>query len=161
MRTRRFPFKMLVLCTLVLAGCEEEKQVAGAKPRPPAAKKEDTFIVGQRTQEVRELSKELKKGANVATQKITAKDPITLQGNAYVTSIGRIAIGNITHTMDLYQADHDGHYPATHDEFMEEIIKKGQISLPRLPHYQKYSYDPKEHKLVILEYPDLKDKPPQ
>jgi hypothetical protein len=159
MRVRRFPFKALALCTLLLAGCEEEKHVAGAKPKP-AVKKEDTFIVGQRTQEVRELSKELKKGANVVTPKITAKDPITLQGNAYVSSVGRIAIGNITHTMDLYHAE-TGKYPATYDEFMEEIIKKGQISLPRLPHYQKYSYDPAEHKLLILEYPDLKDKPPQ
>ena len=155
-------FEALALCALLSAGCEEPKNVAGA-PRPapaPAAKKEDTFIVGQKTQEVRELSKEMRKGANVVTPRITARDPITLQGNAYVTAIGQIAIGNIKHTMDLYQAE-NGKYPATYDEFMEEIIRKGQIALPRLPHYQKYSYDPAEHKLVILEYPDLKGQPPR
>jgi hypothetical protein len=160
MDMRRFPLMALALCALLPAGCVEEKQTTGAKPRP-AVKKQDTFIVGQKTQEVRELSKKVKKGANVVTPKITTRDPILIVGNAYVSSVGRIAIGNIQHTMDLYQADHDGRYPATHDEFMEEIIKKGQIALPTLPTYQKYSYDPKEHKLVILEYPDLKDKPPQ
>ncbi len=160
MSMRQHLFGALALCALLPAGCEEPKNVAGAKPRPPAAKKEDAFIVGQKTQEVRELAKEVKNGANVVTPRITARDPITLQGNAYVSSIGQIAIGNIKHTMDLYQAE-NGRYPATHDEFMEEIIRKGQIALPRLPHYQKYSYDPAEHKLVILEYPDLKGQPPQ
>jgi hypothetical protein len=28
--------------------------------------------------------------------------------------------------------------------------------LPKLPYYQEYGYDPNQHKLIILEYPDRK-----
>ena len=57
--------------------------------------------------------------------------------------------------MDLYQAEND-RYPKDYDEFMDEIIKANNIALPKLPHYQEYGYDEKEHKLIILEYPDRK-----
>ncbi len=43
------------------------------------------------------------------------------------------------------------------EEFMTEIIKANNIALPQLPPYQKYGYDEKEHKLIILEYADLKN----
>ena len=155
------------IAALLAAGCEEERHDAFApkakKTASVPAKKADepVFIVGKRTQEIKNAGPAIQSGqAQQVQPRITAKDPITLQGNAYVTAIGQIAIGNIKHTMDLYQAE-NGKYPATYDEFMEEIIRKGQIALPRLPHYQKYSYDPAEHKLVILEYPDLKGQPPR
>ena len=60
--------------------------------------------------------------------------------------------------MDLYHAEND-RYPKDYDEFMNEIIKANNIALPQLPHYQEYGYDEKEHKLIILEYPELKDAP--
>ena len=44
---------------------------------------------------------------------------------------------------------------------MTEIIKANNIALPKLPLYQKYGYDEREHKLIILEYRDLKDQPVQ
>jgi hypothetical protein len=144
-------------------GCEEERAVSSkpkvqAQTKPPAAGKLE-FIVGKRTQKVKNAAPELQKGGAIeATTKITAKDPITLQGNAYVTIIGRTALLNMQHAMDLYHAEHD-RYPKNYDEFMSEIIKAGQISLPQLPYYQAYGYDEKEHKLVILEYPDLKNQP--
>ena len=81
-------------------------------------------------------------------------------GNAYVTSVGRIAIDNIKHAMDLYQATND-RLPKDYDEFMNEIIKANNINLPQLPPYQKYGYDEKEHKLIVLEFPDLKNQPPR
>lgn len=40
---------------------------------------------------------------------------------------------------------------------MTVIVKPHGISLPQLPPYQKYGYDENEHKLIILEYPDLKN----
>ncbi len=73
--------------------------------------------------------------------------------------IGRTSILNIEHAVDLYHAAND-RYPKDYDEFMTEIIKANNIALPQLPYYQKYGYDEKEHKLVILEYPDLKNQPP-
>ena len=47
-------------------------------------------------------------------------------------------------------------YLKNYAEFMAEIIKANNISLPKLLSYQEYSYDEKEHKLIILEYPDRK-----
>jgi hypothetical protein len=135
----------------IAPGCEEE--------RNPGKKKADNFIVGKRTQDIKRAEPELKKGgAVVATTKITARDPITLQGNAYVTTIGRLSIMQIEHALDLYHATND-RYPKDYDEFMAEIIKANNIALPQLPYYQKYGYDEKEHKLIVLEYPELKNQP--
>lgn len=144
------------------AGCEEPRNPTATPTNAPtpAPKAEDDFIVGKRTQEVRNAEPELNKGAVKGTTTITAKDPITLTGNAYVTSVGRIAIDNITHTMDLYHATND-RYPKDYDEFMNEIIKANNIALPQLPYYQKYGYDEKEHKLTLIEYPDLKNQAPR
>lgn len=152
---------LLVLPLLLLAaGCEEERNV-GARPKgkgqaaPPKAE----FIVGRRTQDIKNAKTEVQKGgANVVTPKITAKDPITLQGNAYVSIIGQTSILSIQHAMDLYHATND-RYPKDYEEFMTEIVKANSIALPQLPFYQKYGYDEKEHKLVILEYPELKAQP--
>ena len=153
----------IVFALVLSAGCEEERNV-GDKPNGQPKAKSSTptkpeFIVGRRTQEIKNAATELKKGgAIVATTKITAKDPITLPGNAYVTIIGQTSILNMQHAMDLYHAEND-RYPKNYDEFMNEIIKANNIALPRLPYYQKYGYDEKEHKLVILEYEDLKNQP--
>jgi hypothetical protein len=136
-------------CVLIAAGCEE--------PRQPTSKP----IIGQRTQEVKNAKTELQKpGVKAVTPKITAKDPITLTGNAYVTAIGKLSIMSIEHAVDLYQAT-NGRYPKDYDEFMAEIIKANNIALPKLPLYQKYAYDEKEHKLIILEYEHLKNQPVQ
>src|SRR5262249_32608975 len=97
-------------------------------------------------------------GAHVGSTKITAKDYITLQGNAYVSIIGRTSQLQIEHALELYRATND-RYPKDYDEFLNEIIKANNIALPKLPYYQAYGYDEKEHKLIILEYQALKDQP--
>jgi hypothetical protein len=94
-------------------------------------------------------------GAHIASSRIVAKDPITLQGNAYISIVGRSSVLSIQHSMDLYHATNE-RYPKDLDEFMTEIIKPNGIALPQLPSYQKYAYDDKEHKLIVIEYPDLK-----
>jgi hypothetical protein len=155
-----------LLALTALAGCTEPRQVSkGGKknavahaPAPAVeTEKEPEFIVGRRTQEIVPVNSEAAQGADVIEKpKITAKDPITLQGNAYVTMIGQTSILQIEHAMRLYQATND-RYPRDYDEFMAEIIQANNIALPKLPHYQKYGYDEQQHKLVILEYPDLKN----
>ena len=156
-RSVSLTLSFLTLALAAPAGCEEPRHVAGeaAPPTKKAAEAEDPFIVGKRTQEIRQADAEVKKGARVVGTKITAKAPITLQGNAYVTMIGQTSILNIKHSMDLYQAAND-RLPANYDEFMAEIIKANYIDLPKLPHYQEYSYDEKEHKLVVIEFPAKK-----
>ncbi len=179
---------LVAACLWVAPGCEEETRNVGKRPetraldqtgvslgfdeaarpvasapatRPPApAKPPQTGpIIGQRTTDIRDAKTELTQGgARVASQRIVARDPITLQGNAYVTMIGQTAINNIKHAVDLYQAE-NGRYPKDLDEFMTVIIKANNIALPQLPPYQKYGYDENEHKLIVLEYPDLKNAP--
>jgi hypothetical protein len=151
---------------LTTLGCEEERHVAGAAAgksknavaHGPAAPAEPVFIVGKRTQEIVKAGPELEKGAKASDNKITAKDYITLQGNAYVSIIGQTSVLSIEHAMNLYKAEHD-RYPKDYDEFMADIIKANNIALPKLPYYQKYGYDENEHKLVILEYEALKNQP--
>ena len=173
------PWLVVTICIMVVAGCEEETRNVGKRPetraldqtgisvgldetarapaqaKPPA--RQSGPIIGQRTTDIRSASKELKQGgAKVASQKIVAKDPITVQGNAYVAIVGRTSVLSIQHSMDLYHATND-RYPKDLDEFMTEIIKPNGVALPQLPPYQKYAYDDKEHKLIVLEYEYLKN----
>jgi hypothetical protein len=148
---------LLLAGAIVSVGCEEEPRHARSKSAAAVRPKEAPGpIVGQRTQKVVEAAPALEKGnAKVASTKITAKDPITLQGNAYVSIIGRSSQLSIQQAIDLFRANND-RYPKDFDEFMAEIIKANNISLPKLPPYQEYAYDEKERKLIILEYPDRK-----
>lgn len=158
---------------LLLAGCEEPRHVGGTKPaansapaEPPAAGPEAApvpapepvqprEILGKKTMDIRNAETELQKGGQVASTRIVAKDPITLPGNAYVSIVGRNSISNIKHALDLWQAE-NGRFPKDYQEFKDEIIVKNNIALPQLPYYQEYGYDPQQHSLVILEYPDRK-----
>jgi hypothetical protein len=153
----------LTLAAIVVleSGCEEPRNAGnGSATRTKKAPAEDPFIVGKTTQKIgRADDPALKKGAQVAPGKITARDPITIHGNAYVVSMDRIAMLNIEHTLDLYHAAND-RWPANHEEFMKEVIQGYNISLPKLPHYQDYVYDEKQHKLLVYEYPERKATPP-
>jgi hypothetical protein len=116
-------------------------------------------VIGQKTQNVLNLQEEVKNNpgeGHISDLKITAKDPITLQGNAYVTAIGKISVGQIDYAIKLFQAQED-RFPADYEEFMQRIIKDNNIELPQLPGYQEYAYDEQNHKLVVLEYPDRKE----
>jgi hypothetical protein len=162
-RSRLWPIPLLILLALA-AGCEEPMNPGNQvkTPRPPAPKKaptaKDDFIVGKRTQDVRKVSDEVKKGGKVVAPKIVSKDPITLPGNAYVSIIGKNSILNMQHAIDLFHATND-RYPKDYEEFMQVIIKENNIVLPKLPKYQNYAYDEPTHSLVIIEYPALKENP--
>jgi hypothetical protein len=158
----------LVISSLVLglfAGCEGEKRylpneknatTTSAPPAPPPIQPRP--IIGQKTDVIKDATRELQQGgAQQSSGRIIARDPITLSGNAYVSAIGQTSVQQIQHTLDLYHAEHDK-YPATLEEFMNEIIKPNGIRLPQLPYYQEYAYDAPNHKLVVLEYPDRKEQ---
>ena len=128
---------------------------APVAPQPAPAPVAPRPILGQKTQDIRDMNKEKGAGGVVTQPRITAKDPITLQGNAYVSIIGQNSILNIQHALDLYQAE-TGEFPKTTEEFMEKIIKANNIALPKLPFYQEYGYDPDKKELVVIEYPAKK-----
>jgi len=149
--SRRFLALPCVVSLFTLAiGCGQDA------PAKPKLKSRETL--GKTTQEVRNLKPELEKGGTVTDGKIHATDYITIQADAYRTSVGNIAKMNVKHAIDLYEAEH-GEKPKTYEEFMDVIIKKGKpdgIMLPMLPFYQEYGYDPDKQELVVIEYPAKK-----
>jgi len=45
----------------------------------------------------------------------------------------------------------NGNYPKSHEEFMEEVIKKGDIQLNAPPAGKKYQYDVENHELKVVD----------
>ena len=136
------------LSLLLAVGC-------GEAPKPQLKSRE---TIGKTTQEVRNLKPELEQGGQVTDGKIHATDYITIQADAYRTSVANIAKLRVKMDMDTYEAL-NGEKPKTYEEFMEQIIKKGKpdgIQLPMLPYYQEYGYDPEAKELVVIEYPEKK-----
>ena len=149
-RVRRLLALVFSMPVLVLAaGCEVDKTKRKVHAR-------DT--IGKTTQDVRNLKPELEKGGQTTDGKIHATDYITIQADAYRTSVANIAKMKVKMDMDQYEAL-NGAKPKTYEEFMEQIIKKGKpdgIQLPMLPYYQEYGYDPDTQELVVIEYPEKK-----
>jgi hypothetical protein len=138
------------LLVLAASGCD-----AAAKPKPKLQSRE---TIGKTTQEVRNLKPELAQGGQVTDGKIHATDYITINADAYRTSVANIAKMKVKMDMDQYEAL-NGEKPKTYEEFMDQIIKKGKpdgIQLPMLPYYQEYGYDPDQKELVVIEYPEKK-----
>ncbi|MDE2508946.1 MAG: hypothetical protein KGM43_17205 [Planctomycetota bacterium] len=139
------------LCVTAI-GCEADSKST------PKARVQTRETIGKTTQEVRNLKPELDKGGQVTDGKIHATDYITIQADAYRTSVAKIAKLKVQMDLDQYEAL-NGEKPKTYEEFMEKIIKKGQpdgIRLPMLPYYQEYGYDPDKKELVVIEYPEKK-----
>ena len=67
-------------------------------------------------------------------------EPISIYFKAPQMIVFRI---QIPHAMNLYRGLH-GHFPKTHQEFMEKIIQENGIQLPPLPPGARYVYDPQK-----------------
>jgi len=76
------------LALSAIVGCDEEpKQARKARIKPRE-------VLGKTTQDVRPAAPELEKGgAQQAPMKITAKDPLTMSGNAYVVAVDKVGEG--------------------------------------------------------------------
>ncbi len=122
----------------------------------PAAEPESREILGKRTQEIHNADVELNKGS------ASREDPDHGEGSDH-SCRQRLCHHRRPHRD---HADRTGHEPSTRRrttatrkdfaEFNTEIIKANNLALPKLPEYQDYGYDEKEHKLIVLEYPDRK-----
>jgi hypothetical protein len=54
----------------------------------------------------------------------------------------------VPHALELYEAT-EGQPLATHEEFMEKIIKANSIQLPQLPPGHRYVFDPEKKQLMV------------
>ena len=76
--------------------------------------------------------------------------PVATPVAALFAAKERIAFDiQIPHALELYKAEHDGHGPKTHEEFMKTIIQTNHIQLPALPSGQHYRYDPTKEELMV------------
>ncbi|SIO66036.1 hypothetical protein SAMN05444166_7934 [Singulisphaera sp. GP187] len=152
MTPRSRPLLALALAfplAVLTAGCEEKAKRMAAPTRETLHKT---------TQDVRDLQPELMAGGQTTDGKIHSTDYLTVQADAYRTSVGNIAKMKVKMDMDAYEAL-NGEKIKTYAEFMDLIIKKGKpdgIQLPMLPYYQEYGYDPETRELVVIEYPEKK-----
>ncbi len=113
--------------------------------------KSPNSIIGKTTQDIGEFKPEEKK--EVSDQNLNVTNPVTGPLEAYRPMVERVVIAQIDQALRLYEAE-NGKYPATYEEFMEQIIKKNGIRLPVLPGGWKYEYNVAEHKLEVVQ-----DKP--
>ena len=148
-----FALALALFLPALAGGCEDDK---------PKKKSQTRETIGKTTQDVRDLKAELAKGKGATTTdgKVHATDYITLQADAYRTSVAKIAKMKVQIDMQQYEALNDSKIKS-YQEFMDLIIKKGKpdgIQLPMLPYYQEYGYDSDKQELVVIEYPEKKKK---
>ncbi len=88
-----------------------------------------------------------KQGRNYGGGAIMA--PVTVPVATYFQARDRITFDiRVADGMRLYKAT-NGTAPKTHEEFMEKIIKEGQIKLPDLPPGDRYIYVPAREELCV------------
>lgn len=142
------------------AGVPSAESQAGTSPEP-SGPVQTRKTIGKTTQNVLDLADALAKGGTV----IEGSGPseggaLETYAGAYRSSVARIGGLQVEQKMQLYQAEH-GSVPATHAEFMKKIIAPGTpdaVSLPMLPYYQEYAFDPASKSLVVVEFAAKKEQ---
>lgn len=61
----------------------------------------------------------------------------------------KLKLDQIEHGLKLYHAEH-GRYPATMQEFVDQILTPQQVKLPELPPGRKFVYDAQQGKLFVV-----------
>ena len=146
----------LALALGVVAGCADEpkaKMAANAKNAPRET-------IGKTTQDVLKLPDALADGGVLADTTIPVADPLTQNAAAYRTTVAKIGAMAVEQAIQVRNAQSiQDPKPLTYDEFVAEILKKGQadgIQLAKLPYYQEYAWDEAAQKLVVVEFPARK-----
>lgn len=121
----------------------------GCVPPPQAAKKKKAEpILGKQTKEIgewdpnadRELRKEGGDNVNI----------INHQRQALSYAIHETARLQVKQALSYFHAT-EGRYPKSHDEFMEQVVKKYGVNLPQPVTTAEYQYDVENHELLVVE----------
>lgn len=152
---------------LSAAGCTEEKitkpgATTAAAPKPAEEPIKTRETINKRTQTVLKLADAMQQGGVRAATDIPVADPLTQNAAAYRTTVGKLGAMSVEQAIQIRNAQSIADpKPLTYDEFMSEIIKPSQpdgIQLAMLPYYQEYAWDEQAQKLVVVEFPEKKQK---
>lgn len=148
---------LAIVPLLLIIGCEP-----GKKPVATGPKVKTRETKGKTTQKVLKLSEALADGGVLAATSVTSTDYLGAVSDSYKTSVAKLGAMAVEQAIQIRNASNiQEPKPIPYDEFMSEIIKKGQadgIQLPMLPYYQEYAWDEANQKLVVVEFPELKKK---
>jgi hypothetical protein len=140
-----------------LVGCEPAKPTAPAKPKVAIRE-----TANKTTEKILKLDEALKGGGKLAATSVTSGDYLGAVSDAYKTTAGWAGVTTIEKAIQMRNASNiQEPKPLSYDELMTEIMKKGQpdaITLPQLPFYQEYAWDEPSQKLVVVEFPELKER---
>lgn len=149
---------MIALALVITIGCEVpelEKPDAAAAPKPKVEEiaKEDnrldmSEVPGEpppTTEKPREFTAKDSKQGKLSRQ---AGGYLGAVASARFTAVNKMTINQIKHNLEIYNAD-KGHYPKTHEEFMENFLPYSGVTLPALEEGDEYLYDPEDHTLKI------------
>ena len=150
----------VVIGLLMLGGPTPETPVEPPAPAQAEAPNIQTRkTVGKTTQNVLDLTDAIRQGGVRVDNAAEAEEGgLGAYSQAYRHSVATIGGLAVEQKMKFHQAEH-GTLPATHKEFMAKIIAPGtpdEVSLPMLPYYQEYAFDPESKKLVVVEFPAKK-----
>jgi len=153
-----FLLSLVFLCSLVISGCDlaqpqrqgqGELPIVQNDPLPPEVPVEQHVPPQDAEDEAVLVRAEVGLGprghyaANSSTVIITA--PIS----AMFRTRERVSFFQpMEHAMNLFRATHD-RLPASHEEFMEQIIRANHLRLPELPPGQEFVYDPARGELMV------------
>ena len=147
----------VLLATLLIlfasVGCKDpyaaEKAAAKAAEEANKPETSDTGIFEKTTDEIGEFNPNAKQ--KISDGKMKQYNPLNPIGslNAYGPAVEMVSDMQITQAINLFYAE-KGHYPKTHQQFIDEIIKRNKITLPVLPGKKQYMYDVANHKLVVV-----------
>ena len=153
------------VCVIAVAALIAATSTGCEDPSPKKAKQP---VTKRKTQDIRDSSAEQSKGAvarPVGSGGFGAPGgPQTALGSSYTAGVSVASGVEIKSGIDAYYAENFD-YPKSHQDFMDNVVKKYNIRLAELPRGQKYAYNVEKHVLEILTYPadqaNLNAPPPQ
>jgi len=161
MKHLAFPLSLVFLCSLFVNGCDlaqPQQQGQRAQPIvqndplpvempvehnvPPQDAEDDTVLVRA----------EVGLGPRGHYATATSEHPmgiVTAPISAMFRTRERVSFFlPMEQAMNFFRATHD-RLPASHEEFMEQIIRANHLQLPELPPGQEFVYDPARGELMV------------
>jgi len=150
---------VLVISAFFMSGCDLAKPKNQKQQRQPVAVEAQLPVEAQPEQNEPEQNEDNTvtvkaevgvgvKGSSYAKPTGGPMDIITVPISAGFRAKERISFQYIDHAMNLFKAEHE-RVPASHEEFVMEILQKNGIILPQLPSGHVYRYDPSDGELKV------------